>query len=206
MRLQNPFAALSTTGLDSQVLTVLAGTETLLSVTQIRNLLPETGSRQGVQNSVGRLVDQGIISEVTVGRSQGYTLNRRHLLADAIRQIADTKRTLITRMISTIADWDAQPITVKLFGSAARDTMDNSSDIDVLLVFPDSVSDVSVESQVQDLASRVASWTGNDVEALTYRESEIGPDPLFSKILTEGIDIAGDPSWLRRQVSSTRLP
>lgn len=47
MRLQNPFAVASTTGMDSQVLTVLARAEQFLTVHQLHQLLPESGSSPG---------------------------------------------------------------------------------------------------------------------------------------------------------------
>ena len=50
MRLQNPFASLSTAGLDSQVLTVLARSNQYLTIQQIHQLLPETGSLAGVRH------------------------------------------------------------------------------------------------------------------------------------------------------------
>lgn len=200
MRLQNPFAALSPSGLDSQVLQVLARTDQHLSVQQIHRLLPEEGSRAGVQKSVARFVEQGTVIERRFGRSRAFALNDEHLLADPIRQIAASKRLLLNRMAGVIAEWPVQPFTVKVFGSAARDDMLSDSDIDLLVVMPDEADDVAVDETVGGLAARAAAWTGNDVRPLVYRASEVGPAKVFDAILEEGLDVAGDPAWLRRRL------
>ena len=200
MRLQNPFAAVSTTGLDSQVLTVLARSEQYLSVHQIHQLLPEEGSPQGVRKSVVRLVEQGVVWERVTGRSYAYALNRDHLLADAILKIANAKSELLSRMRQIISVWPIQPVTVKLFGSAARNEMRVGSDIDLFIVMPDSATDDVVEESVLQLAAQTTLWTGNDVRPLVYRSSDVRPASIFNSVLEDGIDITGDSSWLRKQL------
>lgn len=204
MRLQNPFAALSPSGLDSQVLLVLARTDQHLSVQEIHRLLPEGGSRAGVQNSVARFVDQGTVLERRSGRSRGFALNDEHLLAGPIRQIAASKRLLLGRMGEAIAAWPVRPLLVSLFGSAVRNDMRTDSDIDVLVVMPDEADADSVDRLVGDLAARAAVWTGNDVRPLVYRVGEVGPAPVFDAILAEGVAIAGDAAWLRRHLRGGR--
>lgn len=206
MRLQNPFAAVSTTGLDSQVLMVLARTEQYLSVHQVHQLLPEGGSPQGVRKSVIRLVEQGVVLERVTGRSFAYALNRDHVLAAAVLQIANAKSELFFRMAQLISEWTAQPLTVKIFGSAARNEMRADSDIDLLVVMSDSASDEAVDDSVRRLTDHVALWTGNDVRPLVYRSSEVRPASIFDSILEDGIDVAGDPSWLRKQLRTDATP
>src|SRR5664279_1322809 len=157
MRLQNPFAVISTTGIDSQVLTVLARSEQHLTIRQIHQLLPEDGSHQGVRLSTGRLVEQGILLQRITGRGYAFALNRDHLLADAILQIANAKTELLSRMAGIVSQWQIQPLTVKLFGSAARSEMRTDSDIDVLVVMPDSAADGLMEDAVSHLAAQILS-------------------------------------------------
>lgn len=204
MRLQNPFAVVSTTGLDSQVLTVLARTEQYLAVRQIHQLLPEGGSPQGVRKSVARLVEQGTILERVTGRSQAYALNHDHLLAGAIVQISNAKNELLSRMTQIISEWQIQPLTAKMFGSAARNGMRADSDIDILVVMPDTAAEDVVEGLVSRFAAQVSLWTGNDVRPLIYRSSEVRQASIFDAILEGGTDIAGDPSWLRKQLKRNR--
>lgn len=200
VRLQNPFAALSPSGLDSQVLLVFARTEQYLSVQQVQEMLPEDGSRTGVQNSVARFVEQGTVVERRAGRSRTYALNGEHLLARPIREIASARRLLLGRMADAVAEWPIQPVTVMLFGSAARNEMQSDSDIDVLVVMPDDADDAQVDVLVGALATRAAAWTGNDVRPLVYRSREVAPAKVFEDIVEEGIGVAGDPAWLRRRL------
>ncbi|RFA11495.1 hypothetical protein B7R21_12360 [Subtercola boreus] len=204
MRLQNPFAVIDTTGLDSQILAVVTRSEQYLTVRQICALLPEGGSSQGVRKSVARLKEQGTILERVTGRSFAYALNPDHLLVDAIRQIANAKRALLARMAAAISIWHIQPITVKVFGLAARDEMRTDSDIDLLVVMPDTDVGDAGETLVRELTAQMTRWTGNDVRPLLYRSSEVRSADIFESIVREGIDVYGDPSWLRRQIRKDR--
>lgn len=203
MRLQNPFSAISTTGIDSQVLTVLVRSEQYLTIREIHRLLPEAGSHQGVRLSVGRLVEQGVALQRITGRGHAFAFNREHLLAGAIVQIAEAKRELIARMAHSISGWQFRPLTVTLFGSAARNEMRTDSDIDVLVVVPNAVAESVVEESVQHFADQVTVWTGNDVRPLVYRHSEVQPSAIFDSIVADGIEIAGDHSWLRKQLRTS---
>lgn len=200
MRLQNPFAALNTTGIDSQVLVVLARTEQYLTVAQVHTLLPERGSLEGVRKSLTRLVEHGTLLERVTGRSAAFALNREHLLVDPILQIARAKQELVNRLSQLISTWAMPPLTVKLFGSAARGEMNDASDIDLLIVMPDGVDPSEASALADALASRTRRWTGNDVRPLLYLDGEVRAASIFDSILREGIDVAGDPSWLRRRL------
>ncbi|WP_440712784.1 nucleotidyltransferase domain-containing protein [Gordonia sp. FQ] len=203
MRLQNPFAAVGSTGIDSQVLTVLARSENYYTVAEIHRLVPEGGSSPGIRNSVQRLVEQGTVVERVVGeRGHAYALNREHLLIGAILQIADAKSELVSRLARRVDGWATAPLVVALFGSGARGDMRTDSDIDVLVVLPDS-ADASAEEAVQDLAAEAGRWTGNDVRPLVFRDSEVRPSELLRAIVADGIHIAGDRTWLRRAMSRT---
>ncbi len=204
MRLQNPFAVVSTTGLDAQVLTVLARVEQFLTVQQIYQLLPEEGSLQGVRNAVTRLVAQGTVTVRVTGRSHAYALNRDHLLADALLKIADAKRELLSRMNQAISEWPIQPVTVKIFGSAARNEMRSDSDIDLLIVMPDLAAGDEVADWAMRLTAQITGWTGNDVRPLIYRASEVKPASVLNSVIEDGIDVAGDPSWLRQHLRKGR--
>lgn len=206
MRLQNPFAALDTAGLDSQVLSVIARADQYLSVQQIHQLLPEHGSLEGVRLTVNRLKVQGTVSEATTGRSRAYALNREHILAGPILQISRAKQELITRLQQAISEWQYQPCTVKLFGSAARNEMNAQSDLDILVIVPDEASSGEVDEEIGQLAAQAYRWTGNDVRPLVYRAAEVGEASIFDSILREGIDIAGDPNWLRRRLRDESRP
>lgn len=202
MRFQNPFAAMNTTGIDSQILVVLARSEQYLTVAEIHQLIPEVGSLQGIRKALARLVQQGTALERFTGRSAGYALNREHLLTPSIMNIANIKSEFIRRLSQTISEWETQPLTVKLFGSAAREDMSDDSDIDLLVVMPTTASRHTAVTLVDELAAQAKQWTGNDVRPLLYFEDEVTPASIFNSTLREGIDVTGDPAWLRRRIRS----
>lgn len=203
MRMQNPFAAISPTGVDSIVLSVLARSTGTYTISDIMGLIPEKTSRESVRQATARLATQGVVNEQRAGNLSMFTLNREHLLADAILTIATAKRTFIARLREEISAWPVQPITVKLFGSAARNEMSDNSDIDLLVVVPDTWPEG--ENHIQQLSSRASLWTGNDVRPLVYSESEVEDAPIFNSILTDGIDVIGDSQWLRRQIREAKV-
>lgn len=115
-----PFSALSSTGMDSQVLLVLARSEQYPTIPAIHRLLPEEGSSTGVRKALSRLVEQRVVVEQVTGRTHSYALNREHLLADVILKIANAWRELTSRIQDVILRWPVKAVTVKIFGSAAR--------------------------------------------------------------------------------------
>lgn len=204
MRLQNPFSAIDTAGIDSQVLTVLARLDGYLPVQQIQKMIPETGSVEGVRKSVGRLVTEGTVLERITGRSAAYALNREHLLAEPILRIARAKLDFVDRLARLVSEWQIQPLTVTLFGSAARNEMQSDSDIDLLVVLPDQVDIDHAELLIDHLAAQANIWTGNDIRPLLYRSSEVTAARIFDEILHDGVNIMGDPTWLRRRLQGNK--
>lgn len=195
-----PLAGISTVGFDAQVLGVVARSEQFLTVAQNHRLLSEPGSLEGVRRALQRFVVQGTVLERFTGRAAAYALNREHLLAGPIIQIAGAKQELVRRRADQISGWEVQPLTVKLFGSAARGEMSDSSDIDILVVMPEDCDKAQSMKLVDDLAAQVGRWTGNDVQPLVYSSAEVEPASIFSSVLADGIDVAGDPNWLRRRL------
>jgi predicted nucleotidyltransferase len=203
MRLQNPIGALSPT-MDTQVLMVLSRADSEFTAREIHRMLPDDGSIGGVRLALSRLVGSGVVLQRHVGATSAYSLNRDHLMADAILAMSRTKSDLISRIGETVRTWPVQPLNLKLFGSAARDEMNADSDIDLLVVFPDAAPDGLVDQLIGELSAQIIRWTGNDTRPLVYRASEITPAPIFDSILREGIDIVGDPAWLRRRLRQCR--
>lgn len=207
MILQHPFEALSTS-VDGDCLAVLAGADHDFSVSRIVPLLRRKRSITGVRNALDRLADQGVVNVRSVGNVKSYALNRSHLLAPAIIQIATARSRLIDRLGEELQKWQPQPIYGALFGSAAREDMRAESDIDVLLIQPDSVDLDLWSGAVNRLQTLVTSWTGNDTRVLQFAESEIAEhridDPVLREIAREGIALIGPTSWLRRRTTGTR--
>lgn len=194
MRLQHPFEIVTPT-LDGDVLSVLAGGIDWFSVNTICELTPGR-SDEGIRKTLKRLVSVGIAEELSAGRAFLYRLNRDHLGAELIVQMASLKQVFFTRLHAEMSDWAISPIFASVFGSAARDEMSRESDVDLFVIQPDETSAALWDTQVHDLAAKATRWIGAEVRPLLYTESEIRrlgrAEPVFEFIAVEGIPVFGE--------------
>lgn len=202
MLLQHPFEAV-TTSVDGDCLAVLARADHEFTVSRLLPLLGRERSLTGVRNALDRLADQGVVIVRRVGNVKSYSLNRSHLLAPAIVEIAAARDRLVERVAAELQQWRVSPVYGALFGSAARGEMHTESDIDILLIHPDDADIELWTDQVGHLQQLVTSWTGNDTRVLTLSEREVHEhgtrDPVLREVAHEGVALAGSTSWLRRK-------
>jgi predicted nucleotidyltransferase len=152
---------------------VLAGTTEGLTGRRIAELAEKT--QEGTRKALRRLLEIGIVERQEAGNAILYRLNRRHLAAPAIEQIADLRSRFLGQLTETIEAWRPRPLHVSMFGSAARGDGDTHSDIDLFVVRPSSVKadDQGWQEQVQQLPVDVLAWTGNHANVVEVRESAI---------------------------------
>lgn len=189
MKLQSPFSALATTGVDTLALKVLAGADHIFSASEVHRLAPSKASREEIRLSLIRLAQHGIASEHRIGHAVGYSLNRDHLLAGAVLEIALAKQRLLERIQPEVAAWSPLPVAMWLFGSAARNEMTVASDIDLLIVAPGSTD--QLDAQIGVLADRVQQWTGNACNPLVYAAEEVADAQVFCEVLKDGLRLVG---------------
>jgi predicted nucleotidyltransferase len=194
MDVARPYAAV-TPSLEGDVLVVLAGTTQPLTGARVAQLV-RRGTARGVQKALDRLVDQGIVHRQPAGRADLHTLNRDHIAAPIAQTLAELRGELFQRLRDELADWQPAAAHVSLFGSTARGDGDASSDIDLLVVRPANVDeeDAAWRDQLDRLALRVQSWTGNYAGIIELDEGELDhPSPTLTRVRAEGIDLAGKP-------------
>jgi predicted nucleotidyltransferase len=196
MDVSKPFTAISS-GVDADVLVVLAGSTKPRSG---RELARRAGrSNTGVQHVLDRLVEHGLVNREEVGRTFLYTLNRDHLLAPTVEQMAGARAELVRRLRDAIDGWAIPPVHASLFGSAARGDGDASSDIDLLVVRPADVDpdDAHWRGQVDGLADLVRRWTGNNAGIAEVSEGELSRlrkdrPPAMEEVSEDAVDLAGE--------------
>ena len=196
MDVSKPFTAISS-GVDADVLVVLAGSTKLRSG---RELARRAGrSNTGVQHVLDRLVEHGLVNREEAGRAFLYELNRDHLLAPTVEQMAGARAELVHRLRAAIDAWGVPPVHASLFGSAARGDGDASSDIDLLVVRPADVDpdDVHWREQVDRLADLVRRWTGNNAGIAEVSEGELprlrkDRPPVVEEVSEDAVDLAGE--------------
>lgn len=147
-----------------------------------------------------QLVEHGVAEEVP----GGFRLNRDHLAADAIIELASMHGLLAERLRQWAAGHDAVEF-VGLFGSVARRDGDQSSDIDLLVVAQLPAEPRSVLRD--ELTDLVARWTGNDghVQVLD-RDAVAGlvdeRAPIVESWVSELQPVLGQPPSLGGEVEA----
>lgn len=192
MNLGHPLSSLIST-LSGQVLEVLANTTYPLSGRHVTRLLRRDASQQGVQNALDELASHGLVEQISAGGSILNTLNRDHILAPYIIDIVNLRDELIQRIAAIVSEEAPELRRAILFGSLARGSADEESDIDVALIWPD---ERSREGTEENIAGRVAQLTGNACNLLHYTAEEFNAiaertPPLHAAIESEGIDLIG---------------
>jgi predicted transcriptional regulator len=192
-----PYTAISPS-VDTAVLIVLAGSSMPRSG---REIARRTGrSKTGVQHVLERLVDHGIVQRLPAGNAHLYSLNRDHLLAGAVHQMAGPHTELIRRLRKTIGSWEIPAVHASLFGSAARGDGDSHSDIDLLIVRPANLDPESEawRAQIDTLAEDIHCWTGNNAGIVDISTADLPrlaeeQPPVLAELRRDAIELAGEP-------------
>src|SRR5271170_2183833 len=98
-----------TTSLDGPVLAVLAAAGRPLTVGEIAQVSVR-GSEIGIRKCLGRLVQQGIVRAVEMGRNRVHELNREHVAAGIAVELANLRLEFIKRLRGELGSWDPRPI------------------------------------------------------------------------------------------------
>lgn len=202
MQLNRPLATITPT-LDGDVLAVLAQNEVTFTTGQLHRTLGRY-SEEGIRKVLQRLARQGIVQSTRIGSAYAYQLNRAHLAAGPIIQLARLAQRLLEQIETHLENWDVRPQYAAIFGSAARGAMTEDSDIDILLVRADDTPLDIWDTQVSALASDVSRWTGNDARPVEYTVSELlaaRKDPIVRDVMKDGLTVAGHRAWLIRHLA-----
>ncbi|MBG6060038.1 putative nucleotidyltransferase [Cryobacterium sp. MP_M5] len=104
----------------------------------------------------------------------------------------------LNRRVAAFADSSApEGVTVALYGSVARGDSTKTSDVDLLVVFPDEVALDDRDEFVTGLRDNVQLWTGNDAQIYDLTESSLtrqkeDGDPIVDSWASEGIVVFGN--------------
>ncbi|HET6743977.1 MAG TPA: hypothetical protein VFH76_33790 [Kribbella sp.] len=185
--------------LDGPVLLVLAAAEEGLSGRQIHKLAG-SGSVAGVRLVLQRLAATGLVHGDDFGNSLLYRLNRKHLLAPIVEQLANLRSTLITHLAAEISTWHIPPVHASVYGAVARGNGDQQSEVDLLLIRPDhhDAADTLWSAQVSHLMQSVVDLTGNAAHVFELSRSELtahlaADAPILNDWTHQNLHLAGVP-------------
>ena len=140
----NPLRTVAPT-VDADVLQVLARTHEPVTGNQLAGLANRSYAQ--VHAVVGRLVSHGLVSMRQHGRTYTYVLNREHAMSGAIQDLLDAPRAVDAVIETAAATWRISPVSIAMFGSAARRDASASSDVDLLVVRMATVADDDPRSE-----------------------------------------------------------
>ena len=192
MDLTSPARAIAP-ALTAEVLSVLAGTTLPLTGNEISRLA-KGGSKAGIFLALQRLEQHGLVDVMEAGNANLYTLNLDHVASEAVLALRDLRGKLFSRITGAINSWKIAPISVAVFGSAARGDGGLNSDIDILIVRPESVGedDLQWENQIADLNHLVHRWSGNSSSIIQATPTQVASmifrkEPIVESLRTDAI-------------------
>lgn len=183
--------------LEGPVLEVLSRTKRPLTGLEVHRLAG-SGSPNGVRLALGRLARQGLVNAEERAAAVFYVGNRDHLAWPAVELLTGLRRNLLDRLRAELRDWRPRPVHASLFGSAARGDGDAGSDIDILVIRPETVGEDESpwSDQVDRLRDQVRAWSGNNCQVFQVDPSRLAQhvrarDRLVEDWLRDGITVAG---------------
>lgn len=183
------------------VLTVLASTSTPLTGRAIAELTRPRVSQPRVARILTDLSEAGLVDRIQAGSASLFTLNREHLAARAVVDLATLRTRLWARIAEHAAEWSHPPEAIVVYGSTARGDGGTASDVDLLVVRPASVDegDPDWQRNLTALGFAVPRWTGNPCEILDRSGDELrvmaaAGERILSEIRRDGRAIVGSIS------------
>jgi predicted nucleotidyltransferase len=181
---------------------ILATLAQLAVPVTVRALSRHAGvSPQGTLQVVNDLAVAGLVDVRPAGRALMVSLNREHLAADAILQLASLRGRLIDRLKDELEGWRGLA-GAWLFGSAARGDGHRGSDIDLLLV-ADATATAQWDAACAQLTTSVRAWTGNPVQLVEHTKSSFASlvrrkNPLIAALRADAIALTSRTARLLR--------
>lgn len=183
-------------GVQGRILSVLVETTAPLNLRTLARLAgvsPAQASRV-----LPRLVDLGVVDRYEVPPSSQFLLARANVAARAVIELARSKEAATERLRLAAAAMEVKPESVIVFGSFARGDAVAESDIDIVMVRPDSIDDDDDDwSDALEMWRRdAAAATGNPVEIVEVslgeaRQKLRGRSEFWRNVRRDGISLYG---------------
>lgn len=183
-------------GVQGKVLTVLAGTETELTMSTVSRLAG-TGVNRTV-SVLNHLVALGLVERRDVGASALVRLARENEAVRSILELGRLRDAVLARIGNEVTTIDPAPLSVVVFGSMARGEAGPDGDIDVVVVRSSNVDadDANWTASLGRWSEKARVIAGNPVNLLVVAEQDV-PKLLrrrysvWREIVRDGITLVG---------------
>lgn len=183
-------------GAQGRILAVLARTSGELNLRTIARLSGVSVAQ--ASRVLPGLVDLGIVERREAPPSALFRFVPEHVGAGAVIALVDARQTVIDEMARTASELDPQPVSVVVFGSFARSEAVAGSDLDIIVVRPNSVLEDAQpwRSAIEAWITHVRRLTGNRVELLEVTAADVSRllrsrKPLWLDVQRDGIVVLG---------------
>lgn len=149
----------------------------------------------------------GLVTTKSIGSARAYRLNRAHVLWAPIEAVLAAPARIEQIAAEAVRDRVGSRATLATFGSFARGEAGAASDIDLLIVWDETVSAEDRSSVLDAVNERVAQATGSRVEIVELDESTVQTmvrkgDPLVESWRRDARTLTGPDVKMR--LSRTR--
>jgi predicted nucleotidyltransferase len=197
MDLANPARAVLPIG-TAAVLRVLMGADSSFTIRELARLAEVSAPVAG--DVIHRLADHGLVFTQPVGSAILCRFNHDHLAARAMRDLVTLRARMIELLRDEINDWAIRSAHASLFGSAARGDGGIGSDLDLLVVRPDQLTESersAWEDQLASTARRALTATGNpahwvDITRVDLALAVEAGEPIIDQWRHDAVDLAGE--------------
>ena len=183
-------------GAQGRILAVLAGTTAELNLRTIARL--SGVSLAQASRVMPALVELGVVARREVPPSTLFHLVPDHVAAQPVLELARARATVLDQLGRSARALRPPPASVIVYGSFARGDTRPDSDIDILVVRPQEVSDNDDRwhRDLEGWRTRTRTLTGNPVEILEVDEPSAARQlrsrrPVWSDIKRDGIVVHG---------------
>ncbi len=182
------------------VLRVLRGVLVPLNASQIARHAHLT--HPAVTTVLHDLNSMGLVRSSSAGKANVHTLVRENLyVQNIVDPLFAAEEQIPEDILAALrAAFEAQTVSVVLFGSYARGDQDGNSDVDVVLVTADTAAKNRLESTLDNRIYELGVRFGASLSPLTYDLSEAAvltnkAPELFHSISKDGITVCGLQPW-----------
>jgi hypothetical protein len=183
-------------GVQGRVLAVLVDTTAELSLRTLARLAGASVAQ--TSRVLPGLVELGLVERREVPPSSQFRLVRSNVGARAVIDLARSRNSVLESIGLRAAALPSPPASVIVFGSFARGQAGRDSDVDVVVVRPDEISedDEYWAASIESWRNEATATAGNTVQILEVSTSEAqsrlrGSKQLWRDIRGDGIVIHG---------------
>jgi predicted nucleotidyltransferase len=130
--------------------------------------------RSRVYEVVTELEESGLVVSDSVSGSRLISINKEHLAYPGLEALTGLRGKFIEKLQHEFGVWNPRPSLAYLFGSVAKNASNLHSDVDLLVIRPDSLDAENEDwaRQLADLEVDITKWTGNQAQIVEHSQQQ----------------------------------